>query len=54
VGVRPEDFYRHAGAEVGDVGAVELGYYVVAVAGGVYGGANFHDASGERAAGIFD
>ena len=53
-GAGPEDFYGHAGAEVGNVGAVELGYYVVTVAGGVNGGTNFHDARGERTAGIFD
>ena len=31
-----------------------MGYYVVAVAGGVNGGADFDDARGERAGGIFD
>jgi hypothetical protein len=54
VGVGPEDFHGHAGAEVGNVGAVELGYYVVAVAGSVYGGADFDDARGKLAAGIFN
>ena len=31
-----------------------MGYYVVTVAGGINGGTNFHDARGERTAGIFD
>ena len=53
-GVGPEDFYGHAGAEVGNIRGVELGYYVVTVAGGVNGGADFDDASAERATGIFD